>query len=234
MSEIKKKKDNRKVKSKRKPKATTLHTEETIKAQVKDGKILNLETNRWIKVNGATFNRLINKQILKVKNDTIYFYKGGDQKVALRLKDELKDADLPPDTQLIARNGILSTKQRTVKKDEISSHIQKIAILVYNENKDRIDPNLPTEEIQRLLKPLINQRLINEASLPPLKKTSTSASVKYLLENLPSESDDSEEEFSYEDEMVDEYSDSYVEEGNFTDEEEEKLDFTPPVKEVKF
>ena len=190
---------------------------EEIKAKVKDGKILNLTTNRWIKVNGAVYNKLINQRILKVKTDqTIVFYRGTQEK-ALQLKKDLKGADLPPNTELIARNGMLSTRQRNVKKQEIAEHIQKIAIEVYNDNKDRIDPNLPTDEIQRLLRPLINQRLINEATLPPRKTTVISKSVKYLLENLQSDSDSDSSEYDY-----------FTE----TDSEEEKLSTVEEEEEI--
>jgi len=113
------------------------------------------------------------------------------------LKKDLKGADLPPNTELIARNGMLSTRQRNVKKQEIQNHIEKIAIDVYNRNKDRINPNLPTDEIQRLLHPLIQQELINQALLPKGKTTVLTKSVKYLLENMPEDSESDSTEYDY-------------------------------------
>jgi len=170
---------------------------EEIKVNMKDGKILNLETNRWIKVGGAVYNKLINKRILRVKSDKSIVFYNGTQEKALSLKKDLKNADLPPNTELIARNGMLSTRQRNIKKQEINDHVQKIALEVYYENRDRIDPDLPTDEIQRLLRPLINQRLINEATLPSRKTTVLTKSVRYLLENLPEDSESDSSEYSY-------------------------------------
>jgi hypothetical protein len=159
--------------------------------------INNPLTKRPIKVNGAVYKKLVKANILKVDPKDLgrLLYVGEDESDAKEAKEKLV---VGKNLKKVVKGKKVYSQARAIKPNEINLKIQEITLKVYEENKDKFNENMTREQIQTLIKDLVNQKLIsnNDADIN-IKKD-----LEYLVENIPDEDDeeeDDEEEYDEED-----------------------------------
>jgi hypothetical protein len=150
--------------------------------------IKNPVTGRKILVGSAVYNKLVKANLLKVDVNDLgrVIYKADTE-------DEAKNAfsKLQVGTNLVKdrKGNTVRSKARTMKISEMSQKIKDITLQVYELNKEKFNEDMSPQEVQDLIKKLVDNALVSEEpQYQPLKKT-----IQYVIEQEESDDELAEE-----------------------------------------
>jgi hypothetical protein len=171
---------------------------------IEDGFVYNPVSGRKISTKSRTFKTLLNKQILKLdtSDKNIVIYEGNN---AVDVDKKLNIVD-DKHTTMVKNNKIFK-RRKNVNKSDIQEKVQDISLIVYKENAHLFTENMPQKEVQKILKNLINQKLINNNSPNTTMSESDrkiKSSFEYIVDNIPDEDEDDGDEDDEDDDDEDE------------------------------
>lgn len=155
--------------------------------------VINPLTNRKIKVGSDLYRKLVKAKVLGVHPDEIgrVLYKADsleDAKQAIPKLPIVSDSLKP---MIYKRNNKVVTKARKLKQTELNKQIQDVTLAVYEANKDKFNNQMSIDEIQVLIKKLVNEKLISEKNEDiPLRRK-----IEYLVEKQEEEEEDDDSLF---------------------------------------
>ena len=160
------------------------------KMPIEDGFVYNPVSGRKISTNSRTFKTLLNKKILKLdtSDKNVVIYEGNNA------VDVDKKLNIVSDKHTTMVKGDKIFKRRNnVNKADIQDKVQEISLIVYQENSHLFNENMPAKEVQKILKNLINQKLIDNTASPTTLSESDKkikSSFEYIVDNIDEDEDD--------------------------------------------
>lgn len=155
--------------------------------EIRNGKVLNPITSRWVSIGSSTYNKLVRDNILDVSKYEVnkVIYSGVDAKKVMK---NLK-VDVGKNKTLYVKNDEIRMRNKRVKKQEIRKRSKELALEVYKDNPD-LFVGLSIPEVKSLLENLVSQKLVSGTYSNPRIQSSW----KYIVENIDSESSSDEED----------------------------------------
>lgn len=155
--------------------------------------VINPLTNRKIKVGSDLYRKLVKAKVLGVHPDEIgrVLYKADsleDAKQAIPKLPIVSDSLKP---MIYKRNNKVVTKARKLKQTELNKQIQDVTLAVYEANKDKFNNQMSIDEIQTLIKKLVNEKLISEKN----EDINIRRKIEYLVETQEEAEDDDDSFF---------------------------------------
>lgn len=150
--------------------------------------VTNPLTNRKIKVGSDLYKKLVKAKVLGIHPDEIgrVLYNATsleDAKQAIPKLPIVSD-DLKP--IIYKKNNKVVTKARKLKQTELNKQIQEVTLAVYEANMDKFNDKMTHEEIQTLIKKLVNEKLISDKNEDiPIRRR-----IEYLVEKEEEEEKD--------------------------------------------
>jgi ribosomal protein L12E/L44/L45/RPP1/RPP2 len=163
------------------------------KLPIENGFVINPVSGRKISVKGRAYQQLLNKSILKIDPLDLgtLIYEGTNSRDVDAKLNIVSDKH----TTLVKQDKIFK-RRKNVNKKELQKHIQEISLLVYQENVHLFTSNLKQDQIEELLKNLVQQRLVDESAAPSSLSENDrkiKSSFEYIVENIDSTSEDESE-----------------------------------------
>jgi hypothetical protein len=151
--------------------------------------IINPTTKRKLKVGSVTYNKLIKANVLKIDPNELgrVLYCGESKEEAIQAKNKIPVKE--PMKSYVRGKKVYQTA-RKLKQNEMNSKIKEVTLKVYELNKDKFNENMSIDEIQTLIKRLVDETLISEDSKDiPIKRE-----LEFLVEHAESDDEADEDE----------------------------------------
>jgi hypothetical protein len=135
-------------------------------------------TNKAIKVGSQTYNKLVKAKILKIDPNELgrILYMGTSKEDCEKVIDKIP---AKKDTVKTIRNNRIYQNPRKIKVKEMNKRIQDLTMLVYQQNKEKFNNEMTSEQVQSLIKKLVQEKLISEDNNDiPIRRE-----IEYIVEN---------------------------------------------------
>lgn len=154
-----------------------------------DEYIINPTTKRKLKIGSATYNKLIKANVLKIDPNELgrVLYCAESKEEAIQAKNKIPVKE--PMKSYVRGKKVYQTS-RKLKQNEMNSKIKEVTLKVYELNKDKFNENMSIDEIQTLIKRLVDETLISEDSKDiPIKRE-----LEFLVEHAVSDEEEADED----------------------------------------
>lgn len=166
------------------------------KVEMKENKIKNPITGRWISIGAPTYKKLVRDKILNIdfyeKNNVIYAGNNAREVFENMNKNNL---NIPSGKTVYVRNNKILTRNKRISKKDLEVKSKELALEIYRE-QPHLFVGLTPKECKMVIQQEIHKKMVSD------KPSSIKTQMSYIIDNVSTDEDlsDTEDESEYESE----------------------------------